>query len=209
MPTLREQFRANLAEAEAALDAMLDELRQALADRDGWNEWELTWTRVELGDDHLPRTHLEIRWARAAGDDWLKPRFGLWCLKKNGRGQATDEARFATAAEALAWIEQPRSDTTLTERAAAEEDRRYANRDRVNIAGLVGRRTDAGRDSKDHLFRVVEFEEIGRVRITDLAARSWRVSFGRKGQVVTPAEGEAPGKAVRAAIEDLHRAVTS
>jgi hypothetical protein len=207
--TLQEEFHVRLAEAEAALDAVLDELRQALAGRQGWNEWERTFSHLEVGEDRLPRTRREIRTARGRTEDWLKPRFELSCEKKNGAGQATDEARFTSAAEALAWIEEPRSDTTIVDRIKDEEARRFAERDKVDLAGLAGRRTDAGRDGKDRWFRVVEFEEVGRVRITDLSPTSWRVSIGRKGTVVEPAEGEDARKAVRAAIEELHRAVTS
>lgn len=209
MPTMQEQFAADLADAQAARDAMLDELRQALIGRDGWTEWESAFTHVEFGDDHLVNTRREIHAARARTEDWLKPQFELRCEKKNGAGQATDEARFTSAAEALAWIEEPRSDTTIVDRIKAEEARRFAERDKVDLAGLAGRQVDSGRTGSGRQFRVVEFEEVGRVRITDLSPTSWRVSIGRKGRLVEPAEGEDAAKAVRAAIEELHRAVRS
>lgn len=207
MTTDRELFQSNLARAKATRDQMLDELRAALTDRDGWHEWEQTWSHVERGEGHLPQTHREIRPARGHGPDWMTPVFDLWCVKKDGRGQACDEARFTVVAEAVAWIEQPRSETTLFQRAQQENDRRWERRNRVNIASLVGERVDAGRNGKGQWFRVVEFEGIGRVRITDLGIRRFRVVLARRSRVVTLGEGQGPGVAVRAAIEELYREV--
>lgn len=201
----REQFQVNLRHAEEARDAMLDELRNLLAEREEWREWESVFSCNETGEDHQIRTRRRIAPARGHGKDWLTPVFDLWCTKTDGHGLITDEARFTSAAEALAWAEQPRSATTIAERARAEEDRRYAERDKVDIAGLAGRRVDFGRTGKGEVFRVVEFEDIGRVRITDLGPRRWRLALNRRTRVVAPKEGEHDGKAVRAAIEEMHQ----
>ena len=205
MPTSREQFQANLRHAEQARDAMLDDLRGLLAGREEWREWESVLSCNETGEDHQIHARRRIGAARGKGEDWLTPVFELWCTKTDGHGLITDEARFTSAAEALAWIETPRSDTTIIERAKAEADRRYAERDKVDIAGLAGRRVDFGRTGNGELFRVVEFEEIGRVRITDLGPRRWRIALNRRTRVVAPAEGEHDGKAVRSAIEEMHQ----
>ena len=201
----REQFQINLHRAEQARDAMLDELRGLLAERSGWREREGTFSHDEFGEDRLIHTARRITTARGRTGDWLTPVFELWCTKADGRGQVTDEERFTSAAEALAWIETPRSDTTPGERARAEEERRYAERDKVDIAGLAGRRVDFGRTGKGEVFRVVEFEGVGRVRITDLGPRRWRIALNRRTRVVAPKEGEHDGKAVRAAIEEMHQ----
>lgn len=197
------------AEAEArgrALDALGAELRAALAARPDWSEatyqrglFTGKWAGQWDAPDYTAR---ELTLSTHDGKD-LTPT--IHAFKKRRGGGVTDELYAATVAEALAWIDTPRSETTITERAKEAEMRALeaaAAPKRVDLAGLAATKGEAGRNGKGQTFQVLDVDGIGRVRLT-LAGADLVVTLNRR-RVTVPDPGmEGRGQAVRAAVESI------
>lgn len=209
MTDLRSSFEEEMRAALQDRDRLAAELRAALPGQHlPWREWEDTWSAVELSATREIVTKRKLTLVRrdtpSRDHAFPAPRFIIEATRWNRHGQPCDEASFTDTAEAIAWVEMPRSADTIGERASAEAARRDAERGKVSLAGLTGERVTVGRNGKGELFQLVDFTGIGRVRITHLPAGAYRVAHQRR-TLTVHREGNAAdtAKAMRSAIEQL------
>lgn len=180
-------------------DTLRARLDAALTDRDGWKQWQQTWTHHESsgpGQLHTVRS-LDVRWSPSGPV--------VHAQKDNRWGQPCDIREFTDVAEAIAWVETPRSKDTVQHRRAMAETAAYARRNDIDLDGLKGVRADSGLNGKRQHFDVVDFvAPVGRVRLTRISDHQWRIHRQRRSAVVeTPADSDGMKAALRAGIEAL------
>jgi hypothetical protein len=160
------------------LQGQLNELMQG---RPGWGAWEgKEWCKTDSPEPGVIHTRR-----------YLNVRYGskIHARKYNGHGQPCDVADFDDVAEALAWVELPRSEDPIQHRMHMEEMERYARRDDIDLDGLKGKRVDSGLNPKRQHFDVVDFDG-KKVRITSLGEGRFRVAYNRKTETVQAANGD-------------------
>ncbi|WP_067819886.1 hypothetical protein [Actinomadura kijaniata] len=210
--TDRQRWQAAQQQADQEHQQLLGQLEAALeAHHWHWRRWTNTgahtWSHTEVDHQTSTTDRREIQLLRRTGPAepgyrWGRPGSVLQASKRDqfyDYDQAEFPATLDGITQMLAWIITPRSADPLWFRARMQQLERWANRDKVTLAGLTGRRVNRGRNAKDQQFEVVEFDGIGPVRITTLSPRRWRVSLHRRSAIVGTAH-EA-----RQAIERLHQ----
>ncbi len=185
------------------IDELQAELTAAMAGRPGWREWNQFWSHTEMCGPGEPHTIRRLHVQALGGG-----RGEIHASKDNRWGQPCDVQDFTDAAEAIAWVETPRSEDTVQHRAAMAEIAAYARRNDVDLAGLKGVKVDSGLNPKRQQFHVVDFPApVGRVWLTSLGGGEWRVSRNRRNSTVTvPADQAGVKAALRAEIERLTEA---
>lgn len=109
-------------------DDLRAKLDTALIGRDGWSEFQQTWTSSTFsapGQIHTAR-RLDVR--PAGGLPGMVTPPIVYAQKDNAWGQPCDVQELADVAEAIAWVETPRSDQPEQHRAYMAQLDADANR---------------------------------------------------------------------------------